>query len=92
MSIGALSNLNPAKDESQATINKLVNTLFETKGFKMVIVNGRTNLPTSIDDPGLSTLKQKYPSIQKDIFLYIVKKDITHESIKIYKTKQRYTY
>ena len=55
--------LDPAKSESQATLDKIVNTLYDAKGFKMVIVNGRTNLPTSIDDPGLNALKQKYPSI-----------------------------
>ena len=29
----------------------------------MTIVNGRTNLPTSINDPGLASLKEKYPKI-----------------------------
>jgi hypothetical protein len=29
----------------------------------MTIVNGRNPLPTSIDDPGLASLKKKYPTI-----------------------------
>jgi hypothetical protein len=55
--------LNPAKDESQKTVDRLVNTLFNIGGFKMNIVNGRNPLPTSIDDPGLASLKKKYPTI-----------------------------
>jgi len=55
--------LDPAKSESQKTVDRLVSTLYDKGGFKMTIVNGRTNLPTSIDDPGLNALKQKYPTI-----------------------------
>ena len=55
--------LNPAKDESQKTVDRLVNTLFNVGGFKMNIVNGKNPLPTSIDDPALDNLKKKYPTI-----------------------------
>jgi hypothetical protein len=55
--------LDPAKSESQKTLDRIVNTLFNTGGFKMTIVNGRSNIPNSIDDPGLASLKAKYPKI-----------------------------
>jgi hypothetical protein len=55
--------LDPAKDESQKTVDRLVNTLFNVGGFKMNIVNGKNPLPTSIDDPALANLKKKYPTI-----------------------------
>jgi hypothetical protein len=52
--------LNPAKSESTAALNKLVDTLYNDKGFKMEIKNGwgvsSTALPKSINDAKIKTL------------------------------------
>jgi len=52
--------LNPAKSESTAALNKVVDTLYADKGFKMKIVNGwglaSAALPKSINDDKIKKL------------------------------------
>ena len=65
--------LNPAKSESTAALNKLVNTLYNDKGFKMEIKNiggvSSTALPKSINDAKIKTLvvDAKYKDLFKGI-------------------------
>lgn len=55
--------LEPSRAESKKALDKLVNTLFDAKGFKMEIKNLTPTLPTSINDSKLDITKSQYPEL-----------------------------